>query len=496
MGEFNSDKRILLSNFVTNTSGNVYAFRNLPEEVKAMLFSLVSRSSKGFRENLLELLTMEETNKLLKAFTDVAKNMPNTTKKASSFHEKWVLKHRHMSIAEHAVASLAFENVSIIAAKAVENTRLASYLERSTRYQVFEKGRYVKPAEIKGEMVEVYNHSMNKLFDFYNECVEHVQHAFIQQLADNMEEKKAVSIAKVKACDVCRYILPAGTLTSFVMTANARSYMHAISKLAAGRLPEERMLANKMREELSKVMPTFGRADGNEEYLSCTEALLERLAKEYGTKMHHETPKQNYAKLLFYDKLTDERVASALLYKHLNVDYSSLINKINREEAVKIIRKSTEHLDEKSWPLRGFEFSHYVFEIVVDYGAYRDIQRHRICSMVAQPLGCELGFETPAMLKHMGLSGDYKRCMEDARRAYEALSQAGYVEACYVVPLAYRVRVLVAMNLRELWHFITLRAKPAGHESYRQIALNMLKELHEVQPEVAELLEEHLNSEN
>ena len=124
-------------------------------------------------------------------------------------------------------------------------------------------------------------------------------------------------------------------------------------------------------------------------------------------------------------------------------------------------------------PGRAFERTDYRFDVVTDYGAFRDLQRHRMLTIEWQPLGTALGYDVPDVVAEAGLGERYVASLERSRELTEALAQAFPVEAAYAVALAYRIRYTMQMNAREAMHLVELRSGPQGHPSYRWVAHEM-----------------------
>src|SRR5204862_3603944 len=125
-------------------------------------------------------------------------------------------------------------------------------------------------------------------------------------------------------------------------------------------------------------------------------------------------------------------------------------------------------------PGRAFERTSYRFDVACDYGAFRDLQRHRLLTLEWQQLSTGLGFETPTEVEASGAGHDWTRVMEDGEALHAALLEAGLGPAAqYAVPMAFRVRFYMDMNAREAMHLIELRTTPQGHPAYRRVAQEM-----------------------
>ena len=489
MAEVEKEDELILKNHVTNVDKNIYAIFNLPPEVVAVLFAYYSRSPNTFRKNLLKLIKDKELDvgELTKAYRQKeGLDYSKAKEKAMEFHRKWVVGYGHGSVAEHANASVSMEEVSILATKVIEDCRLAAFTEKSTRYQVFDRDSYYKPkkllaSEFKGLYEETCNHLMDTYTELYPQMLDWVKKNYPKPEA--MAEKLYESKAHAKACDIVRYLLPASTLTNLGMTVNARELAHAIRKWLSHPLEELQEVGEQTKQEVKKLVPSLlDHAEFNE-YISETDKRLDEVARQAYKKASGEEP--NGVKLVAYDKDAVEKVAAALLYAHSRQPYAEVLQDCKEAFEMHIealFKEALEKMGRHDAPLRELEHANYTFDIVVDYGAFRDIQRHRICTQTNQDLGVELGFETPEELVKAGFEKEFKDCMEKAREAYHRIKARYPKEAQYVVPLAYRKRVLLTCNFRELFHFIKLRSGPQGHLSYRKIAVQCFEEIEKVHP--------------
>ncbi|MEM0360258.1 MAG: FAD-dependent thymidylate synthase [Candidatus Diapherotrites archaeon] len=481
------DSEILLRH-VTNLDKNVYALKNLPPEVVSVLFAYVSRSPASFRDNLLKLL--REGELLPKgSFTEATDYFASAQQKASAFHEKWVVGFGHNSVAEHAVCNLALENVSILASKAIEDVRLAAFTEKSTRYQLFDRTKYLKPEKIMRSKHGVeYECIMNSLFDFYVDSTPKMLEFMKKKhpKPDSMNEKFYESLTKSRACDVLRYALPASTLTNIGMTANARSLEHAIIKLSSHPLEEMQSLGAQIKEECSKILPSLLKAAKKSDYIASTEERMLSFSKKYSLKAEN----RKEVELVVSDKNPEAKLVASIIYRYSSHSFAQCLKQAEKmpdNEKEKIIDEFTNGIG-KEQPLREFEHPYFTFDILVDFGAFRDIQRHRMCTQTTQLLSTDHGYSIPQEIIECGLKKEFEKCMSSAKELFDSMRQEMPFEAQYCVPLAFKKRVLFTWNLRELWHFIKLRSSRAGHESYRKIAQQCYAELKEKHPLLAKYL--------
>lgn len=478
----------ILSRHVSSLEKDIYALKNLPPEVISVLFAYVSRSPASFRDNLLKLLKQGEL--LPKgAFTEARDYFAAAEKKAAKFHEKWVVGFGHKSVAEHAVCSAAIENISILASKVIEDSRLAAFTEKSTRYQFFDRTKYYKPEKImESKFAQEYERVMNSLFDFYVEStqkmIEFMKKKFPRP--KSMNEKFYESITKARACDVLRYALPASTLTNIGMTANAREWEHVIVKMLSHPLEEVNQIALQLKEECGKILPTLLKAAEKSDYFFETEKRMLSFAKNFALKPNNNKE----VELVLSGKNPEAKLVASILYRYSQHSFKQALEqalKMSQSQKEKVIDEFMKGIQSEQ-PLRELEHVYFTFDILVDFGAFRDIQRHRMCTQTTQLLTTDHGYSALREIIDCGLQGKFNECMHSAKKLFDSMRKEMPFEAQYCVPLAFKKRVLFTWNLRELWHFIKLRSGKAGHESYRRIAQQCYFELKEKHPLLAKYL--------
>lgn len=443
----------------------IYTLNSLPPEVVAVTFAKCSRSPDPFDKIAKEL----------------------NEDKSRKFHEKWVVGYGHSSVAEHAVLNIAMENISIVATKVIEDNRLASYTEKSTRYQQFDKTRYYKP-ELNPELEKLYTQTMDFILDKYTALIPKMTE-FIRKKYPQLAEIEI----KNKVCDNLRTLLPVSVLTNLGMTINARNLEHAIVKLLTHPLKEMKEIGYELKHAALRTTPTLVKYTEYNKYLGETTKELEEETKQILTEYPDSTEPVILAE---YDKDAEDKILAALLYRFSNLPYETVklkVKSMKDEEKQELIKKSLQKLGKFDSPLREFEHAYYTFDILIDYGAFRDIQRHRIVTQTNQDFTPIYGFDIPKEVEEAGLDKDFVECMKNAKNAYRIISDEFPKEAQYVLPMAFKKRLLFKANLRELFHFIKLRSAKQGHESYRKIAQQMYRELKRVHPTLASFIDVDLD---
>ena len=458
-----------------------------PEQI-AVAIAKCSRSDAPFDQNLREV----------------------SLENAASFHEKWVVGYGHGSVAEHAVGSVALERISQVVIKILEDSRLASYTEKSSRYVVFTRDLVVIPEALKkGEIAQRVEAYLDRLYNLYDDIQNAVRPLMTSRFpkTEDMPDRAYEATTKARVCDVARYTLPAAAAGNLGMTANARVWAHVITKLASSPHQEAQDLAKTLIAKLrlsdgetpdealkNRLFPTLLKYAGYNDYQATLPKKLKNLAEnilkateDQATQADAETP----VIITKDDSHAELHIASALLARHSKKPIGTIQTYLqNHPEQIKeIILSAVEERGDHDQLPREFEHATFQHEIVMDYGAWRDVQRHRMCSQLNQELGVDLGYVMPYEIREVGLEHAYRSMMNDAKRLHTELCARGlYAEAEYIVPMAYRRRLIVTWNLRELDHFITLRSGKKGHPSYRKIAQETWRTLEATHPILASII--------
>ncbi len=516
MGEgFTREEAAVLQPYVTSLDRPIYALKNLPEEVVAVLFAYYSRSRETLRRNLLKLIQEKDLDLEERLRTSASPSTRSGSRapssdsvepwaaveddalalarqKAKEFHEKWVVGYGHASVAEHAVAHLAVEDVSILASKVIEDTRLASYTEKSTRYVVFDQGKfYREPRLMASPHARLYEETCRFLLDTYTRLTEPLVAGIRREVprGEGQSVRAYEAACRAKSCDVLRYVLPAATLTNIGITINGRVLEHLITKLLSHPLEECRGIGARLKAEAQKILPTLLKyADANP-YLAETTRTMEVVARQqFAGSTPAEAPPVS---LVRFPEDAEDQLAVAILYGYTAHPFRQVqerVAKLRREEKVRIIDEYLRRRGPHDQPLRALEHLTYTFDILVDFGAFRDIQRHRMATQTPQEMEAVHGYSTPPEIVRYGLLPPYEECMTRAEQAHRTMAADLPREAAYVLPLAFRKRVLFTWNLREICHFVQLRSAKQGHASYRQIAQQVFREIERVHPLLAKYI--------
>ncbi len=486
---------------------DIFAITGLAPEVQAVAFAKYSRSQESVKTTIDEL----------------------TDEKSAEFHEKWVIGYGDASVADMAMIAIALENVSMLASKAIEDHRLASYQEKSTRYVPFDPTRFHRPAVFMENDVArgIYIEAIESLMAGYVELTDGMIQFFREKYPKPAEisDKQFEHKLRARALDVARYVMPVAALTNIGMIASAREIRYMISRLTASGQGEIRAIGEEIKRaalepaynpQAKKVEPLlmkFAELGASDELFAELRAAMRFSSAGAPTLIKHTEPREYLIKkdriaglatlfldddcpvyeeprvdLLMNTPPEDELVAS-LLYPHTSLSLRVLLEKVSRlgsaqkRALIEAVNENRTNHDNLS---REFEVGNYfIFDTLIDYGAYVDLQRHRLTSQLTQPLSPTHGYEIPRDLTEAGLLPRYEELLTANRTAFEKLALYNIDEARFVLAKAWRKRTIFKMNLRELYHIVELRTRSGGHFSYRSLCYDMYELLKKHHPILA-----------
>ena len=487
---FTAEEQAILRPYFSNLDQPVFALVNLPEVVKGALFARYSRSPKSLRRLFLDEFVGD-----LDLSGDLTFDATVGLARAEELYEKVFFEYGDDSVAQLGGVHLACEQASNVLTKILEWGRIMSYLEQSTRYLGYDARlssghyRYYRAPEIlESSMGARYVGDMDRLFDSYAEMLPTAQNWLAQRYPKEAGDSDFVwrQAIRAKALDAVRGLLPAASLSNVGIYGTGQAYEALLLRMRSHPLPEARSYADLMLEELRKVIPSFlRRVDvaerGGEwsaylaENVANTTAVIERLWPDaFEVTDGPDTPEVH---LVDFDPEGEDKLLAAICFASSTLSEAEAIRRVrllSHEDRVALLaayvgdRKNRRHR-----PGRAFERTDYRFELVTDYGAFRDLQRHRILTLEWQPLSCALGYDIPAVIQEAGLEPAFAECMDRSQLLYRDLQAQFPEQAGYAVSLAYRIRYIMQMNAREAIHLLELRSGPQGHPSYRRVAQEM-----------------------
>lgn len=499
----NDEKKILLEHF-SNVDDSVFAITTQRQVDRGALMSRYSRTDKSMRRVFLDEFLSNKN-------------------RGEEFYNRVLLEYGDDSVAELGEAQIAIEGLSNIAVKKIEDRRIGlSYLEKSSRYVTWDKKIngsfkfYKEPEIMSSKHADLYLESCNLDFEIYSRNVEPMinyirekypieKYTFkdsngnevpFSKLKEEHDIKSANIIykgsTKAKALDILRGILPASTLTNVGITGNGRAFEYLLTILFSSKLKEEQTLAEKIKQELDTTIKSFVRRSDDrygkalQGYFQDIKKTASKLAKSH---IKVRPAKSTHVKLVDYEqeKKALDKIVSALLYEQsTGTTYQEILSQVKKmNPATKKgivsefarLRKNRRHR-----PPRAFEMTEYTFDLITNFGMFRDFHRHRILTLERQLLTTNHGYSIPKEISILGIEKDYKDCMYKSMEAFDHISKNNPEQAQYVVNFAYNYPYFMHLNLREACHLIELRTIPQGHIDYRKVSQIMYKEIQKVHP--------------
>lgn len=511
--ELTDREKVLLGPYVTDVEAKVFSLKNLNPEVIGAALARYSRAPTGFKETVVrEFLNPDGT--------------PNDVK-GSEMIDRVVNKFGDESVAELAVAPLCIEEISNLMTKIIEDCRIGgSPIEESTRYVLYDqqregRWRYVCPANIRASgLKEAYVQTMDFIFETYASMVEPMQELFRKRLPaeqfpievernggtrkaglkdlEGDNERRAHRIAynftiRSAACDVIRCVLPAATQANLGLVGNGRFYSGLISKLLSQDFMEAQDLAEKIRDALNHLIPTFIKRAAKNDYRIKIDRAMRTLCDDL---FHGVSIDSSPEVVLLEDRDEDYwfNLLASMIFpyvQHPTGQIRGIVRALPEAKQKEIFAVYTgERQSKRDRPGRALEYGYPVnFDIIAGFAEYRDLQRHRMLTQQRQDMGVLLGYSIPEEIQEIGKGEAAQECFERAESLYGDLIKAGMrAEAQYASLFNHFIRWNMGMNLRELGHFTELRTQKAGHPKYRRVCQTMAKLYLRRHPEMERVL--------
>lgn len=473
-----------VSHYFTNLDRPVFALVNLPETVKGALFARYSRAAKPLRR----LFHDEFYTEVQSAPADTSVGLD----RADRLYQRVFNEYGDDSVAQLGGVHLAVEDASNVLTKILERGRLMAYLEQSTRYIPYterrgENWRYLVPAELDGHPLRArYIETMNATFEVYARWIDPMREWFERRYPKAPGDSDGVyrSAIRAKALDTLRGLLPAATQSNVGIYGTGQAYEALLLRMRAHPLAEARATADAMLVELRKVIPAFlTRVDQPDrggrwvQYFEETRKRVGEIAARVGEASGSAAPADEVT-LTDFDPDGEIKVVAAALYPASSLSDAELLavaQAMTSGERESVLRACVgDRTNRRHKPGRAFERTGYRFDVLTDYGAFRDLQRHRLMTIDWQALSPDHGHTQPEALVEAGGDADWRSVMDRSAELHQALAAAGLgAVAQYAVSMAYRVRFVMDMNARQAMHVIELRTQPAGHPAYRRVCQQM-----------------------
>jgi thymidylate synthase ThyX len=480
---FTADERAALAPYVTDVDGPVFALTNLPEVVKGALFARYSRSPKSLRRLFLDEFLRGEPP------APPAEGARGTGR-AEALYERVFYEYGDDSVAQLGGVHVACEAASNLLTKVLEWGRLMAYLEQSTRYIPYDdrpggRWRYHVPAEVEGALGDRFVSVLDRAFETYAAWLPRMMSFYAMRFprADGDSDAVWQASLRAKALDTLRGLLPAATTSNVGIYGTGQAFEQLLLRLRAHPLAEARGCGDRMLRELRKVIPAFlrrvdvpDRGVAWSAYLAETRAAVRGVAERV-TGLVVPEPRDEVT-LTDFDPDGEVKVIAASLYAASSLPDDQVLALVRRmpadERASVLAAYIGKRGNRRHKPGRAFERTGYRFDVLGDYGAFRDLQRHRLLTIEWQRLSPRHGYARPDAVDEAGGRDDWDRVMDAGAALHDAIEAVGLPEvASYAVPMAYRVRFTMDMNAREAMHVIELRTAPQGHPAYRRICQAM-----------------------
>lgn len=479
--------REFLKKYITNLDSNVYAFNEkLSPQTVAAAMARLSRRADSLKITLLD-------------------EFANNQDKDEKLIQRVLTQYGDDSVQQLLGQHIVLEDISNLMTKKVERSRLAAYLEQSTRYIYFDQKDkngsygYFTPPNLSVEVTEYYHQTIDRMFDNYSKIArglaEYIaKHSYIDEAECDGAWKKAV---KAQACDAARPVLPVALKSTVGIFASAQSIDGMVTRLLSDDLAESREIGQKILAEVRKVYPAFyekvdmpSRGLRSIAYKSATRANIAELTGEYLNNQYGISNQP--VELTDYWPKNELDIVADILYENGSLSLKEIrqdIEKWPMEKRRNIIKTYVgDRTNRRHKPGRALEKIHYSFDLLSDYGIFRDLQRHRLVDDLNwQKLSPRYGFEIPQLVEQAGYADLFESNFELSLRLYSRLQQAGFEnEAQYAALLGHKVRWKMTINARQAFHLLELRTDTPGHPGYRQLCQQMHAKIKEVHPLIAE----------
>jgi len=481
--------RQYLAEAVTDPTGQVYAFTaKLSPVTIAAAMARLSRRGDDLRITLLD-------------------EFAGQADKDEQLLNRVITAYGDDSVQQLAGLHVVVEDASNLLTKKLEWGRLAAYLEQSTRYiyydQKDERDRYkfFVPAGLDAKTRASFVQTLNQILDLYSKVVHKLTDYVGQRSSVPEAERDGAWRAAVRAqaCDAARPMLPVAVKSTVGVFASGQALESLIMHLLADELKESKATGQKLLNEARKVMPVFlERADKPDRggaltaYLANTRAAVKRLADKLLPSGHAPTGPE--VQLLTAWPRNELDLVPDMLYEHSDLPLAEIEKTVagwpyaKRVDVFKAYLG--ERLNRRHRPGRALEKAHYSWDLVCDYGIFRDLQRHRMVDDLAwQNLTPRYGYDVPKLVDEANMSDQFNQAFDKSLALHSQLQSRSYdLEAQYATLFGHKLRWKITYNAREAFHLHELRTSPQGHPGYRQLVQLMHEKLGQVHPLLAEAM--------
>lgn len=482
--------RQFLEQSVTNTVDNVYAFNDQMSPVTiAAAMARLSRRGDDMRITILDEFASAEA------------------KKDEKLLQRVITAYGDDSVQQLVGQHVVVEGASNLLTKKLEWGRLASYLEQSTRYIFFDqkdengKFKYVIPSNVKGATRTKYVEIMDGIFQTYSAMVRELTNYVRTNSSVPADERDVAwkGATRAQACDAIRPVLPVATKATVGIFASGQALESLIMHLLSDELTESRETGEKMLAESRKVLSTFleradkpSRGGATIAYTVNKREAIKKRADDMLPAQHTANPQA--VDLVSYWPKNEFDLVADILYEHSDMplrDIQAAVDTWSYDEKLSVFNDYVgERLNRRHKPGRALEKAHYSWDLVCDYGIFRDLQRHRMVDdLTWQQLTPRYGYDVPELVDEAGLSDQFQHCFDQSLKLHSILMAEGLEdEAQYATLLGHKMRWKITYNARQAFHLHELRTTPHGHPGYRKLIGDMHEKLREKHPLIADAM--------
>ena len=496
-------ERRLLETYFSVVDGadhaDIYLVRNLPAEVAATLNGVYSRSSKSMRDQFLDRLRqgIEAQGGTLEDLPLPGDRKDNLSAvmadKSGQFLKTYAIDHGHNSLREGSVVHLAIERVSQLVTRFIQRERRCSFEESSTRYIPFTAETHWRDPDVVaagGDVAADYDAVLDETFALYTRAtatlLEHLQR--LRPLQDGEQRGAWLRTLKAEAFDAARYLLTPAIYTKWGMVADARTLSDVVTELRSHPLAEFRLVGERIQQQSEQVLPTLLKHARPNAFLQALHRELPAIAEQLGMLQaeRQQGAAEGHTELLRFDRDLDDRLLASLLFEASQLPFSALVERVKAmtdgERLAVLERAMQARGPHDAWPAGLEGGDAFEFESVLDFGAYRDIGRHRKGFQQQQLLTTVHGFAVPPLMQQAGLADDYAAVMQRAAERQQRVAARFPHASGYLAPFGFLQRVRLVFDPRQVAYFVELRSGPEGHFSYRKVALDMFEHVKRVTP--------------
>ncbi len=439
---------------------------------------------------------------------------------SEKFWEQFYFAYGHASIADLGHVIVCFEHISELAAIRIEDEQVWDGQAKSSRYQNFGPGGCHTPNDIRGTETEaVYQGILGSLSTAYRLLHEPIK-GFLAERTPRPPEMKPVDYDRTmaaRAFDVTRYLLPLAARTNVGQVTSIRTLEKQMTRFLSSALPELQMIGEDLQAACARppvnvwgelsgpagraepLAPTLARHAKASEYQRQVYQTLARYAravfKESGLDqpmVWDDRPDQDSSVDLIEPHPPLDELVATCLYRVGQAPYRKILELVQgwsekqKQEVVDLALQQRGPHDELPREFRsGYSF---IFDILMDIGAWRDLHRHRRCQQIQQNFTTVHGYVTPPPLVDAGLDGDYRSAMDAVKQDIESIRKTSQEAALYAIPFGFKVRCLFKMDFAEAEYIARLRSGVKGHWSYRAVAWQLKEALAARAPFLAQLI--------